>query len=289
MKIGIGIAGTHGKTTTSSMIGMIFEHAGLNPTLAIGGEVCDIGVNAKLGSGEFMVAELDESDGSFERFHPSISVVTNADWDHVNQYPSFESVVEAFGRFLGNVKKGGCAILCGEDRGLSRLIELGRTDCSVVTYGWGSEWDWGASNVVHLQGGGVNFTVTHNGQSDEHMELSVSGDHNIMNALAARIVAYNAGISFDIVKSTLKEFKGAKRRLQLTGVFNDILRDLSKNYPMNRLVQGDVGSGKTVIAILAMLIAVERGQQAVLMAPTEILAEQHFNKCQSILTELGIT
>jgi UDP-N-acetylmuramate--alanine ligase len=223
MKIGIGIAGTHGKTTTSSMIGMIFEHAGLNPTLAIGGEVCDIGVNAKLGSGEFMVAELDESDGSFERFHPSISVVTNADWDHVNQYPSFESVVEAFGRFLGNVKKGGCAILCGEDRGLSRLIELGRTDCSVVTYGWGSEWDWGASNVVHLQGGGVNFTVTHNGQSDEHMELSVSGDHNIMNALAARIVAYNAGISFDIVKSTLKEFKGAKRRLQLTGVFNDIL------------------------------------------------------------------
>ncbi len=93
MKKGIGIAGTHGKTTTSSMIGMIFEHAGFNPTLAIGGEVCDIGVNAKLGSGEFMIAELDESDGSFERFHPNISVVTNADWDHVNQYPSFQRVL----------------------------------------------------------------------------------------------------------------------------------------------------------------------------------------------------
>ncbi len=104
-RCGIGVAGTHGKTTTSSMISLILEQAGLRPTLAIGGELCDIGVNAKLGEGDFMVAELDESDGSFEKFHPEISVITNVDWDHVNYYPTFESVLEAFVRFYRNPKQ----------------------------------------------------------------------------------------------------------------------------------------------------------------------------------------
>ena len=99
-RFGIGVAGTHGKTTTSSMIALILEQAGHHPTLAIGGELCDIGVNAKLGNGPCMVAELDESDGSFEMFHPDIAVVTNADWDHVNYYPTFNSVLAAFTRFL---------------------------------------------------------------------------------------------------------------------------------------------------------------------------------------------
>lgn len=223
MKMGVGIAGTHGKTTTSSMIGMLFENAGLDPTLAIGGELCDIGVNAKLGYGKTMVAELDESDGSFEKFHPYISVITNADWDHVNQYPNFSCVLDAFLRYINNIKIGGSVILCGEDKGLCMLLDKNINNCHAVTYGWGDAWDWGAENVVHLQGGGVRFSIVHNGKSEGEIELSVSGDHNILNALASRIVAYKMGIPFDIISNTLKEFKGAKRRLQLTGRFKDIL------------------------------------------------------------------
>ncbi|WP_462362974.1 Mur ligase domain-containing protein, partial [Pyramidobacter porci] len=122
-KNGIGVAGTHGKTTTTSLISYILEQADMQPTIAVGGELCDIGCNAKLGMGEYMVAELDESDESFEYFHPLYSVVTNVDWDHVNQYPDLQAVIDAFGRFLCNTKEGGKLFLCGEDAGVKKVIE----------------------------------------------------------------------------------------------------------------------------------------------------------------------
>lgn len=221
-RFGIGVAGTHGKTTTSSMIALILEQAGLHPTLAIGGELCDIGVNAKLGDGPYMVAELDESDGSFEKFHPNIAVVTNADWDHVNHYPTFESVLEAFTRFTSNPKDGGLLVLCGEDAGLGKIMAAGSLPREAVTYGWGMGWTWGAFNVKHNHGGGVSFSIAHKGVHIDDMELSVSGDHNILNALAACAVAHTLGIPFTMIKKTLKEFKGAKRRLQHLGQINGV-------------------------------------------------------------------
>ena len=221
-RFGIGVAGTHGKTTTSSMIALILEQAGLHPTLAIGGELCDIGVNAKLGDGPYMVAELDESDGSFEKFHPNIAVVTNADWDHVNHYPTFESVLEAFTRFTSNPKDGGLLVLCGEDAGLGKILAAGSLPREAVTYGWGMGWTWGAFNVKHNHGGGVSFSIAHKGVHIDDMELSVSGDHNILNALAACAVAHTLGIPFTMIKKTLKEFKGAKRRLQHLGQINGV-------------------------------------------------------------------
>lgn len=221
-RFGIGVAGTHGKTTTSSMIALILEQAGLHPTLAIGGELCDIGVNAKLGDGPYMVAELDESDGSFEKFHPNIAVVTNADWDHVNHYPTFESVLEAFGRFTSNPKDGGLLVLCGEDAGLGKIMASGPLPREAVTYGWGMGWTWGAFNVKHNHGGGASFSIARNGVHIDNMELSVSGDHNILNALAACAVADTLGIPFTMIKKTLKEFKGAKRRLQHLGQINGV-------------------------------------------------------------------
>jgi UDP-N-acetylmuramate--alanine ligase len=217
---GIGIAGTHGKTTTSSMIALILEQSGLSPTLAIGGELCDIGVNAKLGEGPYMVAELDESDGSFEGFHPNIAVLTNADWDHVNHYPTFDSVIEAFGRFLVNPKDDGVVVLCGEDVGLTRILDENHLKNEVITYGWGSAWDWGAYNVEHVPGGGVSFSVAKNGKFVDEVKLSVSGDHNIMNALAACVVADRLEVPFPLIKKTLKTFRGAKRRLQYIGSTN---------------------------------------------------------------------
>ena len=110
MRKGIGVAGT--------------QNAGLDPTVAIGGELCDIGGNAKLGQGAHMVAELDESDGSFELFRSHVAIVTNADWDHVDYYPNFNSVLEAYERFLGNREPEATAIVCGEDRGLSALLQV---------------------------------------------------------------------------------------------------------------------------------------------------------------------
>ena len=216
-RFGIGVAGTHGKTTTSSMIALILEQANLHPTLAIGGELCDIGVNAKLGDSPYMVAELDESDGSFEKFHPNIALVTNVDWDHVNYYPTINNVLEAFTRFIHNVKQGGLLVLCGEDWGLGKIRDSGPLPSEVTTYGWGFGWTWGAYDVKHNLGGGASFSVAYKGEPLDCLELSVSGDHNILNALGAVAVAHAVGIPFSMIKRTLKEFRGAKRRLQHLG------------------------------------------------------------------------
>lgn len=216
-RLGIGVAGTHGKTTTSSMIAMVLEQAGLKPSVAIGGELCDIGVNAKLGGGPYMVAELDESDGSFEEFKPNISVVTNADWDHVDHYPDLESVISAFRGFIQNTKPGGTVILCGEDAGLSEIISRNSLDRNIVTYGFGKAWDWGVFDIKHNHGGGVTFSISKSGEFVGRFCLSVSGDHNVLNALAATVVASELSIPIDSVKDTLKDFKGAKRRLQYMG------------------------------------------------------------------------
>ncbi len=251
-RFGIGVAGTHGKTTTSSMIGLIFEQAGLHPTLAIGGELCDIGVNAKLGDGRHMVAELDESDGSFEKFHPNIAVVTNVDWDHVNHYPTFESVLEAFSRFIANAKEDGLLVLCGEDMGLGRIMARAPLPREAETYGWGRGWTWGAVDVQHNHGGGVSFSLVHHGHVVADLELSVSGNHNILNALAACAVAHKVGIPFPVVRRVLKDFRGAKRRLQYIGnahgvdVYDDYghhpreiaatLEALNRMYPERRVL-----------------------------------------------------
>ena len=251
-KFGIGIAGTHGKTTTSSMIGLILEQSGMHPTLAIGGELCDIGVNAKLGSGVYMVAELDESDGSFEQFHPDIAVLTNADWDHVNHYPNLDSVVEAFERFTRNPKENGLLVMCAEDPGLARILGHAPLPRRAVNYGWGRGWTWGAFNVEHIHGGGVSFSVFHEGRHVEDLELSVSGDHNVLNSLAAFAVSHELGIPFQRTKRILRDFKGAKRRLQYMGSLNGVevfddyghhpreiaatLGALGRMYPEKRLV-----------------------------------------------------
>jgi UDP-N-acetylmuramate--alanine ligase len=220
-KKGIGIAGTHGKTTTSSMIGLILETADFSPTLAIGGELCDIGGNAKLGDGAYMVAELDESDGSFELFHCHIAVVTNVDWDHVDHYPNLDSVKDAFLRFLGHVKPEGVSVLCAEDPGVTAILPHVKGK-RILTYGWGKGWDWGASHVHHIQGGGVSFVVYKNGIPLGDIVLGLSGEHNVLNALAACAVADVLGIPFAVTKKALRVFRGAKRRLQYVGSIGNV-------------------------------------------------------------------
>ena len=220
---GIGVAGTHGKTTTSSMISLITEMAGFDPTIAIGGEIADIGTNAKLGKSDFIVAELDESDRSFVYFHPEISVITNIDWDHRDHYITFKSVTDAFAEFLSNRKENGKVILCMEDKGIGELRSDYDLKDGVITYGWGTGWDWGATEVEHSVGGGVSYTLNYHGEPMGRVKLSVSGEHNVLNSLAACAAAHEIGVKLDDAKKALAVFSGAKRRLQRTGKVGDIL------------------------------------------------------------------
>lgn len=220
---GVGIAGTHGKTTTSSMISLIAELADIDPTVAIGGELSDIGTNAKLGQGEYMVAELDESDRSFVYFHPEIAIITNIDWDHRDHYMTFKSVTDAFAEFLAHRKEGGKSIVCMEDAGVNTLCSDYDISEGIVTYGWGTGWDWGSIEVCHNNGGGVSYTLNRNGKPAGRVELAVSGEHNVLNSLAAFAAAHEMGIPEEKIKAALAGFKGAKRRLQKMGEVGDIL------------------------------------------------------------------
>lgn len=220
-RAGVGVAGTHGKTTTSSMISLIADRAELQPTVAIGGELSDIGCNAKLGQGEYMIAELDESDGSFELFSPDIAVVTNIDWDHIDHYPTYDNVLEAFVRFINGRKKDAPIIMCAEDAGVQRLLPMCGGD--IVTYGWGLGWNWGATDVRYQKGGGVLYKLNKNGVLQGEISLEVSGEHNVLNSLAAIAASDRLGIGFETYASALALFKGAKRRLQFIGECGDII------------------------------------------------------------------
>ena len=220
---GIGIAGAHGKTTTSSMTGLIFLKAGRDPTIYVGANVPDIGSNAVSGNGRYFIAELDESDGTFELFHPEVAIITNADWDHVDHYPTREAVIAAFTRYADGRKQNGILVMCAEDEGASQVYRLCRKQ-NVIRYGWGNSWDWGASDVTCSHGGGISCTVSHNGHTLGRLELSVSGEHNIMNALAAVAAAEACGIDFTTSAEILRSFHGSERRMQVKGITgSDIL------------------------------------------------------------------
>ncbi|MBQ7169184.1 MAG: UDP-N-acetylmuramate--L-alanine ligase [Synergistaceae bacterium] len=215
---GIGIAGAHGKTTTSSMTGLIFLKAGKSPTVYVGANVPDIGTNAVSGSGREFIAELDESDGTFELFTPQIAVITNADWDHVDHYPTREDVIRAFTRFADGRKEGGTLILCAEDEGASQVFGMcDKTRGEILRYGFGKSWDWGAYDITKNHGGGISFRVSHHGREIGLVSLRVSGEHNVLNALAAISAADLRGIDFGASAEILRDFHGSERRMQVKG------------------------------------------------------------------------
>ncbi|MBQ7733389.1 MAG: UDP-N-acetylmuramate--L-alanine ligase [Synergistaceae bacterium] len=220
---GIGIAGAHGKTTTTSMTGLIFLQAGLDPTIYVGANVPDIGSNAISGHGQekYFIAELDESDGTFELFHPSIAIITNADWDHVDHYKTRGEVIQAFTRFADGRKN--YLIMCAEDEGTSQVYANCSKREKILRYGWGKSFDWGAYDIINNPGGGISCKVSHNGQELGRLELAVSGEHNILNALAATAAADLCGVGFETSSEILRQFHGSERRMQVKGTRGDIL------------------------------------------------------------------
>ena len=211
---GIAVAGSHGKTTTTSMIGVTLDHVGVSPTIIVGGEVPDLGTNAKLGTGRYLVSEADESDGSFLKLRPHIAVVTNVEDDHMDHYGTMEKIVEAFQTFIDQVDEDGTAVLCFENEILRRIAQ--ETPRRVVSYAIDVEADYRAADI-ETHGSVISFTAFERGTRLGRVSLNIPGRHNVLNALACIAVARCTGADFVPVRDALSQFHGAKRRFQTKG------------------------------------------------------------------------
>jgi len=214
-KQGIAIAGTHGKTTTTSLVSAVLGEAGLDPTCVIGGRLNSIGTNARLGKGEFLVAEADESDASFLYLQPVISVVTNIDADHMETYrQDFEQLKAAFVEFLGHLPFYGLAVLCKDDPHVRSILKL--VARPIYTYGIDSDADLRAADV-RWEGGRMCFRALNAKAAPLDVTLNLPGMHNVLNALAAIAVAREVGAPDAAIAKALAEFTGVGRRFQRYG------------------------------------------------------------------------
>ncbi|MGV8942132.1 MAG: UDP-N-acetylmuramate--L-alanine ligase [Lysobacter sp.] len=212
-KRGIAVAGTHGKTTTTSLTASVLAEGGIDPTFVIGGQLLAAGANAKLGGGDWLVAEADESDGSFLRLSPQIAVVTNIDADHLENYGGdFANVQAAFGEFMLRLPFYGLAVLCIDDPEVAALAE--RTPRHVMTYGLSPEADVRAEDVSQ-QGERMHFTLCLPDGARCEMTLAMPGEHNVLNALAAAAVGWQLGVEPAAIARALEQFAGIGRRFNL--------------------------------------------------------------------------
>ena len=241
MRFSIAVAGAHGKTTTTSMIAFVLERSGLDPDVVIGGRLRVFGSGARLGRGEYMVAEADESDRSFLMLWPSIAVMTNIDHEHMESYGSFAELQGAFADFANKVPFYGCVVACVDDPHLAPVLP--RLKRRLLTYGLGGEQGGDQESrldgsrpaaTAHLAGtdvqlGAFGARCVVDRRSDDvterlgMLELTVPGRHNLQNALAAVAVAGEVGVGFEQAASALRAFEGAERRFERHGEVNGVL------------------------------------------------------------------
>lgn len=253
-RTGIAVAGAHGKTTTTSMIAHILDVCGVDPTYVIGGELLDTGTNAKAGKSEYVVAEADESDGSFLEYAPALAVVTNIEPDHLEHFNGdFAQLKQAYARFLERIKPGGKAILCTDDPTIRELLNA--LPGEKITYGMDPQYSAAADfriTEITLADRKVGGLVWHRQDCLGPLTLNIAGRHNILNALAAVIVCTEIGVSFPQIASALETFRGAKRRFQIIGEVDDILVvDDYAHHPteIHATLSGARASGRRVIAV----------------------------------------
>jgi UDP-N-acetylmuramate--alanine ligase len=222
LKYGIVIAGSHGKTTTTSLVAAVLAAGGLDPTVVVGGRALATGTNAQLGAGEYLVAEADESDGSFLRLTPTVAVVTNIDLEHVDYYTDLDSLRQAFATFLERVPFYGACVLCVDDPEVRALApQVAR---KVLTYGLGIAADIHVDGEVNYAADGRQIVELNcREQALGNLRLPVRGRHNLQNALAAVAVGVELGISWSEIKSGLEEFKGVGRRCEDKGEHGGVL------------------------------------------------------------------
>lgn len=247
---GIAVAGAHGKTTTSSMIALVMEQSGLDPTYIIGGEIMNMGSNAKAGEGEYVVAEADESDGSFLNYHPEVAICTNIEADHLEHYDGdFANLKKAYAQFLGQVKPGGKAIVCSDDPTVKELLPGLRAE--TITYGLEADAEYQAVAIT-LGDRTTSFDVIRRGERLGRIHLSLPGKHNVYNALACVITCLTAGLSFGQIAEAISEFRGTKRRFQVLGEAGGILIvDDYAHHPteIEATIEAAKSTGKRIVAV----------------------------------------
>ena len=270
LRYGIAVAGAHGKTTTTSMIALVLDRAGLDPTAVIGGRLSAFGSNARLGKGDYMVAEADESDRSFLKLSPSIAVITNIDHEHMESYGTWDNLQQAFADFANKVPFYGVVIACIDDVPVRDLTT--RLTRRVISYGL----DAGdvAGIDMRLQAFGSSCTVVQRSANGRErlgeLHLTVPGRHNVLNALAATAVGLEVGVPFTKIVAALGEFRGAERRFQTRGEANGVL------------VVDDYGHHPTEIA--AVLAAAKAGIGRRVIA---VFQPHRYTRTQQLLREFG--
>lgn len=258
LKWTVAVAGTHGKTTTTTMLAALLDGAGIDPTVINGGIINAYGSNAKAGSGEWIVLEADESDGTFTKIRPTIAVVTNMDPEHMEHYGSMSALRAAFDTYVGNIPFYGFGVLCTDHPEVAAMVAR-VSDRRLVTYGYNRQADVRAVNL-QPSADGVTFDVMIRARLNagerviEGLFLPMAGEHNVSNALAAISVAVELGASNDQLRESLSAFGGVKRRFTAVGTWNDVrIIDDYAHHPVEiaaclkaaRAIQGD----KRVIAI----------------------------------------
>jgi UDP-N-acetylmuramate--alanine ligase len=214
LKYSVAVAGAHGKTTTTNLVASVLAGGGLDPTVVIGGKLKSVGTNALLGQGEYIVAEADESDGSFLKYSPAIAVVTNIDREHLDFYKDLEAIKEVFLSFIDRIPFYGLAVLCLDNEAVQDLIPLIRK--RFITYGTTPQADLQAVEVI-CTGLCCKYKVIFHGETLGTVSLSLPGEHNVYNSLAAIVVGLELGIEFEAIKCALEKVEGVQRRLEVKG------------------------------------------------------------------------
>ena len=273
LRTGIAIAGAHGKTTTTSMVALMLERAGLDPTAVIGGRLSAFGSNARLGRGPYMVAEADESDRSFLMLSPTIAVITNIDHEHMEAYGSFDHLLNAFAEFAGRVPFYGAVVACLDDPPVAALVP--RIARPVISYGFSPAADVRGEDPM-TDGIGSQCRVHYRDRSANgrdaagQIRLGVPGVHNLSNALAAVAVGLELGVPFDRIAAALVEFRGAERRYQIRGSARGVT------------VIDDYGHHPTEIA--AVLDAARSGKPSRIVA---VFQPHRYSRTRDLLGEFG--
>jgi UDP-N-acetylmuramate--alanine ligase len=214
MKYGVAVAGTHGKTTTTSLVATVLARGGLDPTMVIGGRLNALGSNAKLGRGDFLVAEADESDGSFLKLSPTIAVVTTIDAEHLDYYRDLAHIQEVFVQFINKVPFYGLAVLCLDQENIQAILP--QVEKRYVTYGLRTQADLSARDIA-FAGMTSACRVSWKGEPLGRLTLKIPGLHNVYNALAAVAVGLDLDLPFEVIRDALGEFSGVDRRFQVRG------------------------------------------------------------------------
>jgi len=249
LKRSVAVAGAHGKTTTTSLVAEVLKHADLDPTIVVGGRLLAYGTNAQLGRGDYLVAEADESDGSFLHLFPTIAVVTNIDAEHLDHYKNMDEIKDAFVQFVNKVPFYGTGVLCLDDAHVQTIIP--RVTKRILTYGMHSQADV-TGRILETTDAGSRFEVTYRGEVLGQARVRMPGEHNVLNSLAAITVGLELQIAFETIASALQAFGGVARRFEIKAVEHETvfvddyghhpteiaatLRAAKRNYPRRLVV-----------------------------------------------------